>query len=170
MPFSESNWYNSFMPVVEVLGDLLALDELALNDGDASRRDALIAIRDHIAQRDEGAKVSDAADVLGVSQPTVRSWLEAGILQSVVGRRPVRIELLSLADVKRALEAVRESEIEGQLLASVRRFLRDKAVLAGAEEGLAEVRLNRTRPIGDDLRAEMSTLVAKRSAKSLKSR
>jgi DNA-binding transcriptional ArsR family regulator len=159
-----------FMPVVEVLGDLLALDELALNDGDASRRDTLRAIRDHIAQRDQGAKVSDAADVLGVSQPTIRSWLDAGILGSVVGSRPVRIELLSLAEVKRALEAVREIENEGQILASVRRFLRDKAVLAGAEEGLAEGRLNRTRPIGDDLRAELSTLVAKQSAKSLKSR
>ena len=128
------------MPVVEVLGDLLALDELALNDGDASRRDTLRAIRDHIAQRDQGAKVSDAADVLGVSQPTVRSWLGSGLLVGVVGSRPVRIELLSLAEVKRALEAVREIENEGQLLASVRRQLRDKAVLVGAEDGLAEVR------------------------------
>jgi DNA-binding transcriptional MerR regulator len=156
------------MPVVEVLGDLLALDELASHDGDASRRGALLAIRDHIAQRDQGAKVSDAAEVLGVSQPTIRSWVEAGILGTVDGSRPVRIELLSLADVKRALEAVREIENEGQLLASVRRLLRDKAASTEIADGLAELRARISQPIGNDLRAEMLTLLPKRSAKSLK--
>jgi predicted transcriptional regulator len=170
MPFSESNFMLTFMPVVEVLGDLLALDELAAKDSDASRRETLRAIRDHIARRDEGAKVSDAAYVLGVTQPTVRSWLDAGILESVAGSRAVRISLLSLAEVKRALHAVREIENEGHFLASVQRLLRDRAAVAGAEEGLAEIRSNRTRPIGDDLRAQMSTLVAKRGAKSMKSR
>ena len=157
------------MAVDETLSDLIVLDELALHDGDASRRGALIAVRNHIAMRSLGAKVSEAADALGVSQPTIRTWLEAGVLAPVQGTRPVRIELLALASVKRALETVRKAENDGQLLGSVRRLLRDQAILAGAKEGLAQVESGDIRPIGPDLRAEMLAISKTRSAKSLKS-
>ena len=158
------------MPVMDVLDDLLALDELALNDSDVSRQKALFAVRDHIARRDHGAKVSDAADVLGVSQPTIRAWVTSGLLRSLDDTRPMRIELLSLASVKRALDAVRAGANDAQLAAGVGRLLRDRAAFDGAEAGLVEARSGTIRHIGGDLRAEMTALATRRSSSSPASR
>lgn len=91
------------MSLVAVVDDILALDELAAHENDPERRRSIDAVRAHVARRHRGAKVSEAADVLGVSQPTVRAWVDAGVLTAVAGTKPVRIEVLSLADVKRAL-------------------------------------------------------------------
>jgi hypothetical protein len=158
------------MPVIDVLDDLLALDKLALNDSDVSRRQALFAVRDHIAQRDHGAKVSDAANVLGVSQPTIRAWVTSGLLLCVDDTRPMRIELLSLASVKRALDAVRVGAHDAQFTAGVSRLLRDRAAFDGAEDGLLEARSGTARPIGSDLRAEMAALATQRTSSSPTSR
>jgi Homeodomain-like domain len=148
------------MPVIDVVDDLLALDDLAVNDPDEARQRALLAVRDHIALRDHGAKVSDAAEVLGVSQPTIRAWVTSGLLISVEDARPIRIELLSLASVKRALDAVRLSASDAQLSVGVSRLLRDRAAFEGVDDGLAEARSGMHKPIASDLRAEMNALAA----------
>ena len=150
--------YSLAMPVLGIVEDILALDDLVVNDDDAARRETLLAVRNHIAQRDQGAKVADAAEVLGVSQPTVRSWLDAGILRGVVGARPIRIELLALANVKGALDAIRMSADDGPRLVQVHRVLRDRAASAGVREGLDDFRSGKARAIGDDLRGEITTL------------
>jgi DNA-binding transcriptional MerR regulator len=149
---------------MDVLDDLLALDEFAVNDSDVSRQRALFAVRDHIAQRDHGANVSDAADVVGVSQPTIRAWVTSGLLRSVEDTRPMRIELLSLASVKRALDVVRVGANDAQLAASVSRILRDRAAFDGAEDGLLEARSGTLRPIGSDLRAEVTAFATQRGS------
>jgi len=73
-----------FLP--DIVQDLLALQRLADDEQDAVRRQPLDAVRQHEADRDRGAKVGEAAQVLGVSVPTVRAWIAAGALQALPAR------------------------------------------------------------------------------------
>jgi Mn-dependent DtxR family transcriptional regulator len=146
------------MSLAEVLDDLLALEELASREEDPERRRSLDDVRSHVARRDRGAKVAEVAEALGVSQPTVRAWIDAGLLTTVAGAKPVRVDVLALAETKRALDLVREHTGDRHLLAQVMRVLRDDAALEGAEEGLADVRAGRVVPLGDDLRSEIAAL------------
>ena len=75
------------MSLVEVVDDLLTLEELAAHEDDPDRRRSLEVVRSHLAERDQGAKVSEVAKVLGLSQPTVRAWIESGLLEPIAGRR-----------------------------------------------------------------------------------
>jgi excisionase family DNA binding protein len=143
------------MSLAEVLDDLLELEDLAKAEGDPERRGALDWVRARLARRESGAKVSEAARVLGISQPTVRAWIESGILTAVPGAKPVRIGMLSLAATKRALDLIREHIDDRQLLVHVMRVLRDRAALEGADEGFADLHAGRTVPLGDDLLAEI---------------
>ncbi len=107
------------MSLVEVVDDLLTLEELAAHEDDPDRRRSLEGVRGHLADRDRGAKVSEVAKVLGLSQPTVRAWIESGLLVPIAGTTPVRVHVLSLADVKRALDLIRRHADDRQLLASL---------------------------------------------------
>jgi hypothetical protein len=146
------------MSLVEVVDDLLVLEELAEHEDDPDRRRSLDAVHDHLADRDRGAKVSEVAQVLGLSQPTVRAWIDAGILKPIAGATPVRVGVLSLADVKRALDLIRRHAVDRQLLVQVMRILRDRSALTGSEEGFADLAAGRVVPIGDDLRGEIDDL------------
>jgi hypothetical protein len=146
------------MSLADVLDDLLALEELASGEKDPDRRRSLDDIRSHVARRDRGAKVSEAAGVLGLSQPTVRAWIDAGLLTTVSGAKPVRVDVLALAETKRALDLVRENADDRQLLAQVMRVLRDAAALEGSDEGFAHLRAGRLVPLGEDLRSEVGAL------------
>ncbi len=80
--------YARRMSLAEVLDDLLELQELAQDEGDPKRRRAIDEVRSHVARRERGAKVSEAAAVLGISQPTVRAWIESGVLTPMPGTKP----------------------------------------------------------------------------------
>lgn len=146
------------MSLAEVLDDLLTLEDLASREEDPERRRSLDDVRSHVARRDQGAKVSEAAEVLGLSQPTVRAWIDSGLLSTVSGAKPVRVEVLALAETKRALDLIREHADERQLLVQVMRILRDRAALEGSDEGFADLRARRVVPLGDDLRSEIAEL------------
>lgn len=158
------------MSLVEVVDDLLTLEELAEHENDPDRRRSLEAVRSHVADRDRGAKVSEAAQVLGLSQPTVRAWIESGLLEPIAGTAPVRVDVRSLADVKRALDLIRRHKDDRRLLADVMRLLRDRAAFAGEDvrAGLEDFEAGRTVPVGDDLLAEIAAVEArgKRRSKS----
>jgi predicted transcriptional regulator len=94
--------------VIEVVEDLIALQRLAGQERDAARRRSLDAVREHVAERDSGAKVGEAAQVLGVSAPTVRAWIVAGAL-----RRSVRTTG-SVQDVYELLLAAVAVEVPDQ--------------------------------------------------------
>jgi DNA-binding transcriptional MerR regulator len=143
------------MSLVELVDDLLTLEALAAQENDPDRRRSLDAVRSHLADRDRGAKVSEAAKVLGLSQPTVRAWIESGILEPIPAATPVRISVLSLADVKRALDLIRRHKDDRQLLMQVMRLLRDRAALAAANEGLADLAAGRVVPLTDELLDEL---------------
>lgn len=144
------------MSLAEVVDDLLALEELAAKERDPARRRSLELVRGHLADRDTGAKVSEAAHVLGLSQPTVRAWIESGLLTTVADAKPVRVEVVALAETKRALDLIRQHADDRQLLVQVMRILRDRAALEGSEQGFADLRAGRVVPLGDDLRAEIA--------------
>lgn len=146
------------MSLAEVVGDLLELQDLANEEEDPERKRSIIEVVSHVAGRERGAKVSEAAAVLGVSQPTVRAWIESGVLPAVPGTKPVRIEVLALTEAKRAVELIREHADDRQLLIRVMGILRDRAALAGAEEGFADFRAGRVVPLDDDLQAEIANL------------
>jgi excisionase family DNA binding protein len=97
---------------------------------------------------DRPATVSEAAEVLGVSQPTVGAWIEEGVLPTVPGEE-LRLDRLALADLKRAVDLVRAHSEDRQLLIQVMRVLRDQAALDGAEEGFDDYRAGRVVPLGD---------------------
>lgn len=143
------------MSLVELVDDLVVLEELAEHEDDPKRRRSLEIVRSHLADRDRGAKVSEAARVLGLSQPTVRTWIESGVLEPIDGVTPVRVNVLSLADVKRALDLIRRHKDDRQLLAQVLRVLRDRAAVAGSEEGFADLAAGRVVPLTDELLDEL---------------
>lgn len=154
------------MTVTDVVDDLIALQRLAEDEDDPQRRQTLDAVRTRLAARDRGVKVADAAKVLGLTPPTVRSWLDAGVLEVVAGATPVRIEVRSLAEVKHAVDLLREHGHDRNLLVAVMRLLRDRAALgtAGAREGFEDLASGRVVPLTDDLLAELATTKgAKRS-------
>jgi excisionase family DNA binding protein len=121
------------MSLAGVVEDLLALQRLAEGERDARRRQVLDEVRQHVVDRDRGAKVGEAAQVLGVSAPTVRAWIEAGALQAVAGSRPVRVGVMSLAETKSILDELRRHRDDRHLLADVSRGLRDRGVRAGED-------------------------------------
>jgi hypothetical protein len=147
------------MSIIDVVDDLITLQELAAHEDDPERRRSLDDVHRRVASRERGVKVSEAASVLSLSQPTVRAWIEAGVLVPVRGASPARIEVLSLADVKHALDLVRQHAEDRNLLAQVMLALRDRAGLGSTalDEGLADLTAGRTVPLTDDLIAELAT-------------
>lgn len=158
------------MSLVEVVDDLLALEELAEHEDDPDRRRSLELVRGHLADRERGAKVSEVAAVLGLSQPTIRAWIDAGMLKRIAGTSPVRVQVLSLVDVKRALDLIRRHQDDRQLLVQVMRIVRDRAALAGSEEGVADLAAGQVVPIGDDLQREIDELRRRDERRREKSR
>jgi hypothetical protein len=132
----------------------------SVTENDPERRRALASIRSRLADRDQGVKVSEAAELLDVSTPTVRSWIRAGLLVPVRGASPTRVEVLNLAEVKRAVDLLRAFGQDRDLLSAVYRRLRDRDLLGSDDfaRGLEDARAGRVGPIGDDLRKEMAEL------------
>lgn len=134
-----------------VVEDLITLQQLAGQERDASRRRSLDAVREHVAERDRGAKIAEAAQVLGVSAPTVRAWIQAGALAALDGSGPVRVGVMSLAATKQVVDELRRYRDDRHLLAEVLRILRDRGVLAGddlthGQDDLAAGRVRRLDP------------------------
>ena len=133
------------MSTVDVVNDLIELERLAELEDDDDRRLALLGVHDHVAKRARGAKVSEASGVLNVSPPTIRAWIDAGLLEPVPERSPAQVTLTSLAAAKRALDEVRAHSSDRHLLADALRVLRDRAALAGDDlsAGLADLHAGR---------------------------
>jgi len=149
--------YAARVSAVDLVEDLIELEELAELEPDAGRRRRLLTLASRVADREGGVKVSEAAHILGISAPTVRAWIEAGLLAAVPDQTPLRVELSSLTAAKRAVDAVREIKDEPHLLADVYRLLRDRAVLdrpdvrRGVEDFQAGRTIELTPELLDDL-------------------
>jgi hypothetical protein len=132
------------MSASDAIDDLIELKQLAEQERDAARRRRLLGVHERMASRTEGVRVSQAADVLGLSGPTVRAWLDAKVLIAVQGKGPVRVTAASLAAVKRAVDEIRSHRDDRRLLADVARLLRDHAALGSdADDGIEDLRAGR---------------------------
>jgi|SRR6266508_1521692 len=132
------------MSATEIIDDLIELERLAEQELDAARRRRLLGVHDRVASRTEGVPVSEAARVLGLSAPTVRAWVDAGVLGTIPNRTPVRVTATSLATTKRAVDEIRSHRDDRHLLAEVARLLRDRAALASdARDGIEDMRAGR---------------------------
>ena len=114
---------------IDLVSDLVELERLAAAEDDDDRRRRLLELRDRLAARGDGAKLSEAASVLSLSVPTVRSWVAAGVLEAIPGRQPARVTYDSLALAKHTLDEIRKHQDDRPLLIAVMRRLRDRAVL-----------------------------------------
>jgi hypothetical protein len=95
-----------------------------------------------------GLPVASAADYLGVSEPTVRSWVKRGVLRAVPSAKPVVIELPSLRSAHRAIEELRERGQDRDWLRALVDYLDDLAVRESPEvqRGLAELEAGELEP------------------------
>lgn len=143
------------MSAAEVISDLIELKRLADGEPDSERRNALVRIHDNLAARSDGAKVADVARVLDVSTATVRSWIDAGILDEIPDKTPRRVTFDSLASVKQALDEIRTRVDDPPLLVHVMRILRDRAALEGSDEGFEDYRTGRLTRLTPDLLDEI---------------
>jgi hypothetical protein len=89
-----------------------------------------------------GLAVSQAAERLEVSEPTIRKWLDEGLLNRVEGRKPVEISQRSVIEVERALESVRESYPARRWSEALAAFLHDRDLLGQewAREGIEQLK------------------------------
>jgi hypothetical protein len=73
-----------------------------------------------------GLTVSQSAERLDVSEPTVRKWLTEGLLEPIEGRKPVEISQRSVIDVERILQGVRDTFPTQQWTKALAAFLHDR--------------------------------------------
>lgn len=135
------------MSLAGVVDDLIALQHLAEQEEDTARRRSLDSVRKHLAERDRGAKITEAAKVLGVSAPTVRAWIAVGVLHALADSQPVRVDVASLADAKQVVDELRRHSSDRYMLADLLRILRDRASLSNedARAGTADLNTGRVR-------------------------
>src|SRR5437868_14589982 len=84
---------------VEDLADLLALAQHRKADRVLHAAIRRMAQRHDRGPRPSAVRLSTAAELLGVTVPTVRSWIGHGVLDTVSGEGPARISATSLAQV-----------------------------------------------------------------------
>lgn len=73
-----------------------------------------------------GLSVEQAAIELGVAQPTVRKWVNEGLLKAVESRKPLEVEPRSVANLDRLLRRVREEFPAHQWTKVLAAFLHDR--------------------------------------------
>lgn len=132
---------------------LISLDDArdALASG---RRDAAIQAMQEAHRTLEGighaagVPVAQAARRLGVSVPTVRSWIARGVLQAIEGSSPVEIEPESLRSVGRALDELRERGQDREWLQALVDYLDDLQARRSPalEKGLQQLKRGELEP------------------------
>ena len=78
-------------------------------------------------------RVSVAASLLDLSVPTVRAWIERGLLEGVPETSPRRVTLQSVIEVRPVLRELRSLGQDRDLVAAVLARIEDEAVLADPE-------------------------------------
>lgn len=106
------------------------------------RLEALSARMQEALDLSGGVTVAQAAKRLEVSEPTVRKWLDEGLLARVAGRKPVEISQRSVIDVERVLGSVRENYPARQWGEALGAFLHDRDLLGQewVREGMEQLK------------------------------
>jgi hypothetical protein len=89
-------------------------------------RKQLTAMIERSEQAGQGVPVSVAAKVLGVTEPTTRSWIERGALKVVLGSRPAAVTPRSLGEALAAATKIRQVGQDARLLRRLLDVLEDQ--------------------------------------------
>jgi DNA-binding transcriptional regulator YdaS (Cro superfamily) len=95
-----------------------------------------------------GISVAASGQLLGVSEPTVRSWAKRGALRAVPGTAPMQIESARLHLVSRALNELRERGQDRDWLAALADYLHDHQARRNTpvQEGISQLKRGRLEP------------------------
>jgi predicted transcriptional regulator len=88
---------------------------------------------------DTGVPVSRAAELLDVSQPTVRAWIDRGALDAVPDSRPLQVTSSSLGEALAAVLTLREAGKKRHVLAEAVQILADRETRHDLEDRLAQL-------------------------------
>lgn len=88
---------------------------------------------------DGGISVADAAEVLGISEPTVRNWLTRGVLERVDRSGPTKVTESSLGEALAAVTNLRGLEGDNRKMRLVLDALEDRRARAQLEGSIAEL-------------------------------
>lgn len=110
---------------LEDLGVAIADDSVA---PEVRRR--LVQVRDRRLAEVPGVSVAIAARALGLSGQSVRSWVDAGVLDIVPGSHPLQVSTKRVAEVASLVHRLRRAGQDRDLLRAVVDRLEDERVLA----------------------------------------
>jgi hypothetical protein len=95
-----------------------------------------------------GVSVAAASEQLGVSEPTIRSWVKRGVLSAVSKASPMQIEPESLHRVSRALAELRERGQDRDWLQAVVDYLHDREARKSdaLQKGISQLKRGQLEP------------------------
>jgi hypothetical protein len=120
--------------VVEDLADLLSLARCRTSDRALQATIRRMSLRHDQGPRPSAVKLACAAELLGVSVPTIRSWMAYGVLRAVPGEKVTRISATSMAEALVIVREMKDGESGRRRLARVIDALRDRDLLERAQE------------------------------------
>jgi hypothetical protein len=110
----------------------IAKIEAALDANPDAQR-SLADLRGRLIDLQPTVRLSVAADLLELSLPTIRAWMEDGPLREAEGSSPRRVSLESVLEVRPVLHDLRTLGRDRNLLAAVTDRLEDERDLADPE-------------------------------------
>jgi hypothetical protein len=134
------------------------VDEISLVEAelgaDAESRLRLEGVRRRLIERGPSVRLSVASELLELSLPTIRAWMEEGLLEEAEGPAPRRVEFGSVLEVRSALRDLRALGQDRNLLAAVSARLEDERDLADPDlrRSLEEMRAGDTINVTPSLR------------------
>jgi len=120
----------------DVADAVLAMHDPKLGPGAARH---LTAIVERADQTGDGIPVSVAARLLDITEPTVRTWLERGVLDAVPDAKPVSITPRSLGEAMAAVSTIRRVGQDERMLRRVLEILEDQRTRAQLADRIEEL-------------------------------
>jgi excisionase family DNA binding protein len=133
--------HRQFVASFVTLDDAITRASHALSSGDVGVAERALEQAKRTVYTDAPAlTVPEVADELGVSRPTVRSWIGKGLLDVVAGTSPVRVRFASVQQLKKRLGKLRELATDERRFSQLLREAADQRALTqpGAREGLED--------------------------------
>lgn len=133
--------HRQFVASFVTLDDAITRASHALSSGDVAVAERALEQAKRTVYTDAPAlTVPEVADELGVSRPTVRSWIAKGLLDVVADTSPRRVRFASVQELKERLARLRALAKDERRFSQLLREAADQRALAqpGAREGLQD--------------------------------
>ncbi len=133
--------HRQFVASFVTLDDAITRASHALSSGDMAVAERAIELAKRTVYTDAPAlTVPEVADELGVSRPTVRSWIAKGLLDVIADTSPRRVRFASVQELKERLAGLRALAKDERRFSQLLREAADRRALAqpGAREGLQD--------------------------------